>query len=374
MTIRRSSARIAASMPLPLLESLPVRRIAYVCYWNAYRVDGVAKKISMQTGHWKRNGYDVEIFALTPASADASPAWGAAAYPFTNAASRLAAATRLLGGVRRFRPDVVYLRYDLLPPPLHLVPRHFRTVVEINSDHTVEYRRRRRAGLSELYGRWNWPVLLRRAAGVVSVTHELLALTEPYGLPSVVIGNGIDLDESAPVPAAADGRPTIAFAGTPGQAWHGVDKLVGLARARPDLDVVLVGPRVDDELPPNVQSHPYQSRDGYLPLLATADAALGSAAFHRNGMNEGSPLKVREYLACGLPVILPYRDTDLDAVDDWFVLRIPNEERNLVEHAEEIVRFVQSVRGRRVPRQAVERLIGAAAKEERRLSFFESLV
>lgn len=91
-------------------------------------------------------------------------------------------------------------------------------------------------------------------------------------------------------------------------------------------------------------------------------------------MAEACPLKVRRYLAYGLPVILGYRDTDLDALDKWWLLRLPNTESNVVTSLPEIGAFVESVRGRRVPRDEVEPLISAGAKEAARLAFFGEVV
>jgi len=41
-----------------------------------------------------------------------------------------------------------------------------------------------------------------------------------------------------------------------------------------------------------------------------ADVAIGALATYRKGMKETSTLKVREYLAYGLPVILDHHDPD----------------------------------------------------------------
>ena len=86
-------------------------------------------------------------------------------------------------------------------------------------------------------------------------------------------------------------------------------------------------------------------------------------------MDEACPLKVRRYLAYGLPVILGYRDTDLDATDAWWLLGLPNTEANVATSLPRIESFVNSVRGRRIPRDEVEPLISAAAKEAARLAF-----
>lgn len=350
-------------------------RIAYVCYWSVFVFDGVAKKITTQAERWARAGHDVETFALTPGARGRPQRWDARPYPFGSAASRTRAAVLLLRDLRRFRPDVVYLRYDLLPPPLHVITRLHPTVVELNSDDQREYAfRRRGARLARLYGAWNWRTLYGNTAGIVSVTSALLDLVARYERPSTVIGNGIELEGLPSLPAEPGERPTIVFSGTPGQGWHGVDKLVDLARARPEIDVSLIGFDPDPALPPNVTAHGFLDRAAYEAIFARADVALGSAALHRKEMSEASPLKLREYLAYGLPVILPYEDTDLVGVDDWWLLRLPNDEGNLLEAADAIVRFAAGVRGRRVPRADVADRIGAEAKERARLEFFARLL
>src|SRR5207249_11205578 len=68
---------------------------------------------------------------------------------------------------------------------------------------------------------------------------------------------------------------------------------------------------------------------------------LGSLALHRNGMNEASPLKVGTYLACGLPVIIGYRDTRFpDGAP--FLLNIGNHENNVGSSIPRIESFVRS--------------------------------
>ena len=108
-------------------------------------------------------------------------------------------------------------------------------------------------------------------------------------------------------------------------------------------------------------------------MLARCVIAFGTLALHRKQMNEACPLKVREYLAFGLPVVIGYGDTDLTGIEPWWLLRVPNAEDNVRQNAERIRSFIADVRGRRVPRDEVADRIGAAAKEQRRLEFMERL-
>jgi len=90
-------------------------------------------------------------------------------------------------------------------------------------------------------------------------------------------------------------------------------------------------------------------------------------------MTEACPLKVREYLAHGLPTVIAYDDTDFLDVSPWFLLKLPNEESNVVENVDAIRSFMEGVRGRRVARAEVAERIGSQEKERRRLAFIAGL-
>jgi hypothetical protein len=86
-------------------------------------------------------------------------------------------------------------------------------------------------------------------------------------------------------------------------------------------------------------------------------------------MQEASPLKTREYLAYGIPVIGGYEDTDLDDAECY--LRIGNTEDNVDTEVSRIRRFVQQWRGRALDRSEIETKISSRVKELARLAFFE---
>jgi hypothetical protein len=150
--------------------------------------------------------------------------------------------------------------------------------------------------------------------------------------------------------------------------------MLKLAELNPNWDFDLVGPdrsNVHDAAPANVNAHGYLSRADYEPLLANADVALGTLALRRNTMTEACPLKLREYLAYGIPTIIAYRDTDFPEPQP-FLLNLPNTEGTIEAHLEAVRAFVTRARGTRIPRSAIGQL-DIREKEGRRLSFLESL-
>jgi hypothetical protein len=348
-------------------------RIAFVCYWNKLARDGVAYKVEGQVGRWRDEGHEVAVFCLTRSRGAEGLDWRL--FPFDGLRGRVAATRALERATLEWAPDVVYLRYDLyLPPPFGLLGR-VPGVVEVNADDREEARLVR-GPAGRLYNAVSRRLLLGRASGLVFVTHELARNPSfsRFGKPAVVVANGVDLDALTPLPAPVVGaRPRAVFLGTRNQPWHGVDKLVRLAGELPGMDFDVIGwnaGQLPAAAPSNLTAHGRLSRAEYEPLLAAADVAIGTLALHRKNMEEACPLKVREYLGYGLPVVLGYTDTDLGDADRWYVLRLPNEEDNAASSVAAIEAFVERVRGRRVPREEVEDLVGARAKERTRLAFF----
>jgi len=91
-------------------------------------------------------------------------------------------------------------------------------------------------------------------------------------------------------------------------------------------------------------------------------------------MNEAAPLKIRDCLAHGLPVILPYIDTDLNELTSDVILKIPNTPDNIETHGQAIHDFAYRMRGRRVSMALIAPLIDAREKEKQRLKFFQDML
>jgi len=212
---------------------------------------------------------------------------------------------------------------------------------------------------------------MRNAGGFVFVTQELAALPRfsDFRRPYRVIANGIDLEELEVVPPVSNETPHFVFIGIQDQSWHGIDKIVQLAKLKPGWVIHVIGSSGVAGAPGNVISHGPMIYSDYVKLFALADAGIGTMALHRKKMDEASPLKVREYLASGLPTIIGYHDTDFPEGAP-FILSLPNREDNLIEGIDRIESFVKSWQGKRVSRAEIGHL-GANFKEAQRLEFFE---
>jgi hypothetical protein len=249
--------------------------------------------------------------------------------------------------------DVLYMRYPLADPGGAGFTSHWPVVTEHNTIETAERTsanlsgaplplrvyRRLSAAMERRYG----PATLAHCRGLVAVSEEIRRHElERAGasIPSAVIPNGVSVRRTPHTRFTPfDGRCLkLAFLGSRASAWHGVDRLVRSLtayRGTTRLELHLVGNLgVSSDLATNgpslrIVSHGMLTGVALDELLRTMTLAVGTLGLHRKGLDEASPLKIREYTARGIPFILAHRDPDLDSLpeDQRFFLRVSNDEQ-----------------------------------------------
>jgi glycosyltransferase involved in cell wall biosynthesis len=360
-------------------------RVALLWFTEDGPSSGVGQKLLAQTRALTAAGADVRLVVGAPAEravewtaiadgviglAVAMDAPGARALPGVWRQQR-----QVLATVEAHRPDVVYLRHPLWFPGLDRLATRLPVVLEVNGDDTVELRTV--APRKHVLNRATRGLLLRRARGLVVVSHELARRRAfaRYERPVLVLGNAVDLDAHPPLAPTTAARARLVFVGSPSMAWHGVDRLLDLARRRPQWDVDVVGAAAPDghPVPDNVVFHGVLTGEALAAVIAQADVGVGSLAMHRAGLSEASPLKSRQYLAHGLPVVAGYRDTDLGSESE-VVLEVPSEDGPLdAASLERLTAFVARWHGRRVDRSLVQHLTHDA-KAQARLGFLHAVL
>lgn len=350
-------------------------RVSYLITWPGDHRTGVFKKIVDQVTTWSALGVEAGLFVAT--SPGSAGDWAAVPQVrhlevFSGAAQSFRAQRPLVAALRSWGADISYVR---------TTPRHFFVggaleriphVIEIQTDDLAESR-----GLSparHALTRATRKRCLSGATGLVFVSRELALLPsyEQLTTARTVIGNGIDFTRIPKLPPSQNAQPRLAFMGLPGAPWHGIEDILLLASHRPEWTFDLIGPSANAlRLPSNVSAHGELSASEYQPILGRADAAISSLAWYRNGMNEASPLKSREYLALGLPVIGAYEDTDIPEESDVF-LRLANRQGAILDELPRVETFLKSWKERRVARRDVAYL-DIRVKESRRLEFLASL-
>lgn len=162
--------------------------------------------------------------------------------------------------------------------------------------------------------RFHHPLVMERSDAVI-VSNQVLADTHRDERADLIhIPNGVDAERFArpaqlPPDLEADGRPIVGYHGMISH-WFDFDLLEGLARNRPDLRFVLVGPydpRAQtgvDRLAavPNIELLGERPSGAMPSYVQSFD--VGTVWFQVNDLTRAvTPLKVYEYLAAGIPVV-----------------------------------------------------------------------
>jgi glycosyltransferase involved in cell wall biosynthesis len=358
----------------PARVSRPIR-VAYLAHGVEGRESGVRTKILAQAATWAELDPSIEVGIFVRCEAGVEPDWVGQPHVVGVRSSRAGIIGRyvvrelLSLEVARWQPDLIYHRQSTVSPSVARLVSNIPTVVEVNSDDMEELRLRSK--VRYWYARATRDRFLRHAKGLVVVTGEIARRETIAGLgrPTTVVPNSIDLADHPSVPPAHNVAPRLVFIGAPRIPWAGVDKIPRLARRFPDWHFDVIGPDRSEvpDAPPNVRIHGLLKREAYQPILARADAAIGPLALYRKQMSEASALKVAEYLAYGIPVILGNSEA---AFPDGapFLLQLPNTEDNVDQSYDRIRDFVTAWMGKRVDRAAIG-TIDSRLVERRRLDF-----
>lgn len=367
-------------------------KIAYLTHEDISRPSGVTNKMNGQITQWKETGVQTKLFSLKSSKPD-SPVIDSeilavcTSKKFSRKYVAMAqSVTQLRKKLALFQPDIIYTRALLYVPNLiSTLKRAAPYIVEINSNDVAELKTFSRAG--HWYNLLTRDLFFKNAAAFVCVSREL-SLIEPfakYRKPTLVIGNGIDTQKYKHIPSTApeEGSCRFVFIGTPGQSWHGIDKIALLASALPNEHFTIIGlttQELEKELnynvPSNLEAIGYLDDQASSEAIASTHIGIGTLSLYAKELEEASALKVRQYLALGLPVILGYKDTDLSSHSEPFILELPNTPDNISAHIEEIKRFSISARGidRTLIRDFAARVLDTQVKEKKRLDFLQTIL
>ena len=355
-------------MPLTNYSRL---HINYVLVSYGAKNSGVFKKIKDQFNTWQTLGVTANLFVIT--DAESLELWksidpGANILVDDGIKSKVFNRVKIVKLADLSGPNVIYLRDSF---PLYIPKTVSPVCLEVQSLYAKELL------LRSKFRYWIFKIaskfVYRNIKAAVYVTAELMRLNEAKcktSVKAIVIGNGIDLERIVPLSLVKESKPAMFFVGHPNQKWHGAEDLVDFARANSDLDLHVVGLDGYQNLP-NVHSYGLLTIDKYRYIAEKCTVGIGSLKLEVTGMTEASPLKTREYLAMGLPVITRYIDPDFFQSTN-FILRLPQDGEPLEAFSTEIRNFIEFWAGRRVPRDEISHL-DVREKEKIRLEFLSDL-
>ncbi len=368
-------------------------RIAYFTEWSPYRESGVLKKLVGQVEAWRELGADARLFSLAT-SQDCQAAGGYERVGTVHGrlseralrdwpALRLGYANKLLTArdvrkaIKEYRPDLIYYRQQgPWYPGLESILRVAPSVMELNTDDFSEMKLWHPLLGSLLAA--TQTRLFARMAGFIAVTEEIASRWRRFGKPTDVVPNSFWGEQPPALAASGNSVAKFVFVGSrlPRSGdWHGVDKILAFARLVPNREIHVIGLSAGEfdgsSAPANVVFHGRQDSAGVGRIFSSCDVGLGSMALHRTNLSDACPLKVRDYLMHRMPIVIAYREAEHRLNQAPFVLRLPNEEGNLVAHADRVVEFGNQWCNRRV--EIDLSFMSRRAIERRRLEFLSRL-
>ncbi len=293
-------------------------KIAYIINHDITLNDGIIKKIFGQTEVWKSLGHKVNVYAMIHKPKDGNSILKAKQYSTeTGFKYRFKIQKELLADIENFAPDMVYFRYTTWNRTLSNILSRYKTITELNTYDLGEFWAmfKNEKTLKSLIRYLGYRLLrgnvLSKVDGIIAVTKEIAyhPSNVKYNKPTTFIPNGINLNEFQTLKEVSPkiDRIGLFFIGSPGTLWHGVDIIEIMAKNLPTYDFHIIG--MEGNNTNNLFWHGYLQKDAYMKILDSCHICIGSLALYRNKMNEACPLKVREYLAYGYPIILGYKDS-----------------------------------------------------------------
>uniref|UniRef100_A0A7C3RJJ6 Glycosyltransferase subfamily 4-like N-terminal domain-containing protein n=1 Tax=Dictyoglomus thermophilum TaxID=14 RepID=A0A7C3RJJ6_DICTH len=349
-------------------------KIAYILNHDISKNDGVTKKVFEQVTEWEKLGHKVEIFAIT--SKRGNNLLSLHVYD-KNALFRIAFNKNLWRDINNYNPDIIYMRYDLLSRTILKLLGKYKFVVEINTDDINESLllfktyKSLKTFLRYIINYISRDIIFRNVYGIITVTEELSKMYIKYAKPTICVPNGINLEKYNIIKTVReDDKIGLFFIGSPNQPWQGVDIVEKIAKRLPDYYFHIVGP--EGKNTKNLFYYGFLQREDYLRILNKSHICIGTLALYRKRMKEACPLKVREYLAYGYPVIIGYDDIAFlnQAIPDY-ILKI--DPMNIELEIERIKNFILKNKNRVVTHEEIYSKISTKVLEEKRISFLERI-
>ncbi|MDA0194652.1 MAG: hypothetical protein O2887_03860 [Bacteroidetes bacterium] len=357
-------------------------RLAYLVAWDFSKESGVSTKIFAQCEFFKKALIETTIFCISknPPSYKFIPQGVNIVHLKTTWFNFPFIFYLVYQRIKEYKPDCIYIRSLLLKPGILKIFDLAPSIYEFNTNESMELRVLSQRSLKDfikfIYHHFSYKFYLKRLTGLVTVTNELYQIYKRSFLkiPIIVVPNSIDLSKYEMIEdERVDHEINLLFMGSEAQPWQGVDILSKLALNVPNNFVIhVIGYTADEESPNNLKFYGYLEKEEYKKIVAKCDIGIGTMALYRKNMNEACPLKVREYLAYGMPCIIAYTDTAfIDNLPEW-ILQIPNTEDGIIEMKDDLINFCLRMKGRRLTHEEVAPYIDSSIIEKKRIEFFKS--
>jgi hypothetical protein len=302
-----------------------MKSIIYIAFVSNDHI-GVTKKISSQVEVWRSVGYCVTIINDNVS--------GSALRKY---------AARYLTLIRYFilkkhTDSAIYMRQTPELPLYSFMLRRRKFSCEVNADVKAESKN---YSIAKRVIALLFPQKIHNiATAAFYVSSELAKRLHQSKGAAYIFPNSL---HAFPIERMLPRKFNVVFVGTPQYPWQGFDLFIAIVRAMPRYEFHVIGTD-SGPISNNLQYHGALTGHEYHRAMGNMDFAIGTLAFHRAGIVEGSPLKVRDYLAFNLPFVIGYDDSDFS--NSEFCLRINAD--TLSEEIARIEHFFDSWRGRSI--------------------------
>ncbi|MBR5937465.1 MAG: hypothetical protein IKZ90_04250 [Clostridiales bacterium] len=231
--------------------------------------------------------------------------------------------------------DMVYFRYSPIGIKgyrmMKMASKVTKVVVEIP---TFPPSREKQKGVArQVYMTFSYAMWKRSARFITLFTGIGESAKEYLGVPFINIDNGVDVGLIPLRHPKKDGKIHLLAVASMAK-WHGYDRIIkGLSQWNnselKNTVIDLVGGEGDGSLEEwrrlakasdveeQVVFHGVKTGDELTALFDKATIGIGSLGLYRNGINNGSILKIREYAARGLPFIYAHNDPHIPSDAAW---------------------------------------------------------
>jgi hypothetical protein len=367
-------------------------KVVYVIRLSLDQMDGIARKVKDQILTWRRNEADARVLAYV--NVDGNGMDDVKGWRLVFAPEKVFFIVRKIQRILQFlrgaliivfwRPDIIYTRAGSTYWGSFLWKLSgAKQVVELSTTlegelvslsragHINEHEKQRRES--------DWRHSMEKANGYISVSYEIERQNEEWiqDKPSAVVWNSIDFSKYDSISRTNAGNrlPKVVFVGAANYEWNGLDKLLRLARRTiGKIEFVTIGVSPGLDVPENVKTYPFLDQEELPKVLSSCDVGMATLALHRKELEEASPLKVREYAALGIPMIISYQETPFInvALPEW-MLNIPNSEESIDHSLPDILSFCDRWKGKVVDRNEARQFFDATSVEKKRIRFFNEI-
>ncbi|MCF0128935.1 MAG: glycosyltransferase, partial [Pseudobutyrivibrio sp.] len=313
---------------------------------------GVSRKVANQAKAFNNNGYDVDIIAYAGGGIGLYQRNDLTAAKEVQAARGLRQNTvykyaKTLSGKNY---DVVYLRYSYMTPAMMscLSEHHAKGAKVVIEFPTFPITWHKPTSVRVMVSQWYYKFFEKVYKGGISqVVDEALTIGDrvetAYGIPAKNIPNGAEVSKIPLRVPSEDTAELNILCSASYYLYQGIDRLIeGIAayeKSKSESEITVKvhimgeGPELesykklvkDNQLEELVTFYGQLSGEAYDEVFDACQMAAGATAVHRVDGGAGSALKIKDYLARGIPFFYGYEEIGLPE-DFPYGLRIESKE------------------------------------------------